>query len=484
MKFHIWSRVDSLAYTGLFMLLMAIPGCRKDPAPLNVLMIAIDDMNNWIGAMDGKAKTPHIDAMARSGVLFNNAFCVVPACNPSRTALMSGLRPETTGQYTNAGNFRDKPGGKEIVTMAQYLKQHGYETVAAGKIFHHPRGNGEQPNELSDPVSWDHQERGHIGTPGHELFLDENDRALWLEGEGDRYITEENSGMNYITKFGVWGAVPFTREECGDWQMADFCARYLSGEHEKPFFLALGIFRPHSPQLVPQEFLDMYPLEEIELPEVPADDMEDIPEIAQTNWSTPFVHLVRKKGQWKKAVQGYLASMSFADACVGHVMEALKKSRYAENTVVLLWTDHGWQLGHKDRWEKFSLWHQATNSPLVIRTPEMKTAGQVCNEAVSFLDLYPTLLDLLELPTRNFLEGESLVPWIEDPFMEKKTPAVVTYPGGNHSVVLGNWNYIRYENGSEELYDHHNDPCEFRNLAGDPQYNLIKDQLRTWIPGE
>lgn len=455
---------------GFIPLLLLVMGCNQDPQPPNVLMIAIDDMNNWIGVMEERALTPHIDALAHSGVLFDNAYCVVPACNPSRTALMSGLRPETTGQYTNAGNFREKPGGAGIITLPQYLKQHGYETVAAGKIFHHPRGNGELPAPLSDTLSWDFQRRGNVGTPGHDLFVDEKGRALWLEGAGDQYITGQNSGMSYITKAGVWGAIPQSIEECGDWQMAGFCADYLNREHDKPFFLALGIFRPHSPQLVPQEFLDMYPLESIELPEVPGDDMEDIPEIAQTNWSSPFVELVKEKGQWEEAVQGYLASMTFADACVGRVMHALEESVYAENTIVLFWTDHGWQLGHKNRWEKFSLWHQGTNSPLVIRYPGMGTAGQVCSEAVSFLDLYPTILDLLMIPQREILQGETLVPWLEDPSLEKETPAVVTYPGGNHSVVLGNWNYIRYEDGSQELYDHGADPREYHNLAGDPQY--------------
>jgi arylsulfatase A-like enzyme len=445
-------------------------------------MIAIDDMNNWIGAMEDKALTPHIDALAASGVLFDKAYCVVPACNPSRTALMSGLRPETTGQYTNAGNFREKPGGREIVTLAQYLQEHGYKTVEAGKIFHQPRGNGEEPNPMSDTASWDFQRRGHVGTPGHSLFLDANERALWLDGAGDPYISGQNSGMSYMTKFGVWGAIPQSKEECGDWQMADFCAEYLAEKHDQPFFLALGIFRPHSPQLVPQEFLDLYPLDQITLPSIPENEMEDVPGIAQTNWSSPFVQLVKEKGEWEKAVQGYLASMTFADACVGHVMHALSNSEYADNTVVLFWTDHGWQLGHKDRWEKFSLWHQGTNSPLVIRYPGMEAAGQVCSEAVSFLDLYPTLLDLLGLPRKNNLEGESLVPWLEDPGLKKETPAIVTYPRGNHSVVLGNWNYIHYEDGSEELYDHHTDPAEYHNLAGNPRYREIKDSLRQWLP--
>jgi len=475
----------------IIMLYAAVSGsaCVSTPehtksGPPNILMIAVDDMNNWIGVMENRAKTPHIDSLARSGVLFNNAYCVVPACNPSRTALLSGLRPETTGQYTNAGNFRDKPGGENIITLPQFLQHNGYNTVAAGKIFHHPRGNGTEANPMSDTLSWDMQVQGHVGTPGHELFLDDNQRALWLDGAGDPFITGANSGMSYITRFGVWGAIPQSKEECGDWQMADFCAEYLGREHDKPFFLSLGIFRPHSPQLVPQEFLDMYPLEDIQLPELPSDDMDDIPEIAKNNWSTPFVKLVEEKGEHARAVQGYLASMSFADACVGHVMQVLESSSYADNTIVLFWTDHGWQLGHKRRWEKFSLWRQGTNSPLVLRYPGMEEACKVCSEAVSFLDLYPTILELLSMEIPYHLEGESLVPWLEDPDLKKLSPALVTYPGENHSVVQGTWNYIHYEDGSEELYNHANDPDEFSNLANDPRYNNQISKMKAWIPAD
>ena len=226
----------------------------------------------------------------------------------------------------------------------------------------------------------------------------------------------------------------------------------------------------------------MYPIEEVELPEVPADDMDDIPDIAQRNSSTTFVELMKEKGEWKNAVQGYLASMTFADQCVGHVMKALENSAYAENTIVVFWTDHGWQLGHKNRWEKFELWHQSTNSPLVIRYPGMKNNGEVCREAVSFLDLYPTILELAGLPTREILQGESLVPWLEDPSKPKETPAVITNSVTNHSVVWKQWNYIHYRDGSEELYNHDTDPREYQNLAGMAEHRELMDRLKVLIP--
>lgn len=449
------------------LLLLACGTTQAQKKP-NILLIAIDDMNNWIGAMEHKAKTPNIDALANSGVLFNNAYCAVPACNPSRVALLTGLRPQTTGQYENEGNFREKPGGADRVTLPQYLQKVGYETVAAGKIFHQPNGISTTPSPLSDPVSWNFQQPGLIGTPGAKQYVFENGFAKWIDGAEQQYIdpAKGNSGMNYMCKNGIWGPIPQSKEECGDWKMAGFIADYLGKDHDKPFMLAYGIFRPHSPQLAPQEYFDRYPIESIELPECPANDMDDIPAIAQTNWSSPFVKLVKEKNQWKNAVQGYLACMSFADDCVGRVMKALDKSKYRDNTIVIFVTDHGWQLGHKNRWEKFSLWHQATNAPLVIRYPEMKSAGQVCNKAVSFIDLYPTITDIIGIEKNQANQGISLLPWLENPKLDRTVPAIITYPEKSYSLVLDNWNYIQYSDGSEELYDHNIDPHEFKNLAG------------------
>lgn len=453
---------------------------------LNLLFIAIDDMNNWVGAWGGMANTPNIDALAQHGMKFTQAFCVVPACNPSRTALLTGQRPETTGQYTNEGNFRNRPGGMERLTLPQFLRNNGYTATAAGKIFHHPRGVKKNPNAMSDDVSWDNQWIGAIGTPGSKLYLDEEGYAAWMEGGYESFLKEGagNSGMNYMSKAGIWGPIKEAKEETGDWKMADFCAKYLQKKHDEPFFLACGIFRPHSPQLAPAEYFDRYPLDSIVLPEVPSNDMEDIPDIAQENFSTPFVKLVREKKQWKKAIQGYLACMSYADDCVGHVMEALNKSAYKDNTVIVFWTDHGWQLGHKWRWEKFSLWHQATNSPMIIYYPGMKTAGKECKRAVSYLDIYPTVADLLNLPAPRDLEGQSLVPLLENPAQKWDRPAVVTYPGKNYSVNYEHWNFIQYEDGTQELYDHRIDPKEFNNIANLKSSENIIKELLVHIPPE
>ena len=440
----------------------------------NIVMIAIDDMNDWIGAFGGPALTPNIDRLAVEGMLFNNAHCVVPACNPSRVAIMTGLRPETTGQYENAGNFRDRARNDTVLTLPQHLKQHGYTTAAAGKIFHHSRGTGNAPRVLSDPLSWTEQHPGNIGTGGGRAYLDANGMAKWLRG--DRRDIKNDYGL----RSPLFGTTPESIEETGDWETATYGADFIARDHDQPYFLALGIFRPHAPLIAPQEFFDLYPFDEISLPETPADDMDDIPTIARFNWSTPMFEAMKEEQMWRKGVQAYLASMSYADACVGRILEAIDASPDRDNTIIVLWTDHGWQLGHKNRWEKFSLWRQATRTPLIIRAPGMSNGE--CDRAVSLLDLYPTLTELLAVEAPSTLEGTSLVPHLHDPAAPRKEPAIVTYLPTNHAVFHEDWNYIRYSDGSEELYDRTTDPHEFTNLIHHPELRSVANRLATWLP--
>ncbi len=437
----------------------------------NVLLITIDDMNIWPGAFDGVAQTPNMDILAAQGTMFSNAHCVVPASNPSRTALFTGLRPETTGQYTNEGCFRNKQNNKTLITLPQYLQCFGYETVSVGKIYHHARGMKEIPDPYSDPESWDLQPPCSVGIKGRNLYIGENGYGTWHGGE----IT------GYLGRMGVWGPVPYKTEESEEWKNVRYCAEYLNEEHDKPFFLACGIFTPHAPHIAPQKYFDMYPLDRINLPEVSDDDFKDIPKVAETNFSTPFVKLMREKGEWKKAVQGYLACMSFADDVLGELLEALEKSRYADNTIVILLTDNGFQLGHKNRWEKYSLWRMATNTPLIISKPGDKK-GQVCERAVSYLDIYPTLLDMLKIEKPDFLEGYSFAELLVEPTAPRQYPAVITHGEGNISVVKDEWNYIRYKDGSEELYNREKDRGEYHNLAQDEKYAALKQQLLRYIP--
>ncbi len=477
-------RIVLLMFIGLVSL-MSCKGQKEEKnditnEKLNIVFIAIDDMNTWVGAMGGAAKTPAIDKLASEGKLFTNAHCVVPACNPSRVAIMTGLRPETTGQYTNPGNFRDKPGNADRITLPKYLQQFGYESIGIGKIFHKEAGKGDEPHPQSDPESWSYQYPNGIGTKGHQLYLDENNQALWLEGA----MYEEGMNIkkpNYLSKFGVWGITPEKKEETADWQNATFAAEYMSKKHEKPFFLSVGFMRPHSPQIAPKEFFDMYPLESVKIPELPEDDTDDVPQIAKRNFSSNFVDHVKAKQQLQKATQGYLASISFVDACISEVLKGIENGPNKDNTIVVLWSDHGWQLAHKNRWEKFSLWNQATNAPLVIKYPNMKHEGIATNQAVSLLDLFPTVLDLSGIEKPEFLEGESLKSLLENPNYTRKEPALVTYEKGNISAHKNEWNLIQYKNGAEEMYNLKSDPHEFNNIINEEGNESIKNELRAAI---
>ncbi|WAJ71738.1 sulfatase [Catenovulum adriaticum] len=446
--------------------------------PYNVIMIAVDDLNNWAGYLGGPAKTPNLDKLAAQSSTFTNAYSVVPACNPSRVAVMTGQRPETTGAYLNETNFRDVKGGDKRVTIPQYFAKQGYKTSAAGKIFHHPRGQKNNPAPMSDPISWQSQFAGPTGTGGDKEYLNHEGWAKWHGG------IEAYQGLPiipYIRKHGIWGPIKQTDEETGDYKTANYCANYLRQSHNKPFFLACGIFRPHSPQLAPQKYFDMYPLESIKLPAVPAEDMQDIPAIAQNNWSSGFAKLVMDRpDEWKRAVQGYLASTSFADAMIGHILQAWDNSEYADNTILVLWGDHGFQLGHKNRWEKFTLWKQGSHTPFIIKAPGKQAA--MINKPVTLLNVYPTLLELANLPAKPDLDGVSLTPLMDNAKADWQRPAVLTYQQDNNAIIFENWNFIQYKDGSQELYNQTTDPHEYNNLIGQPQYAEVIEKLSEWLP--
>lgn len=446
--------------------------------PPNILMIAVDDLNTDIGAWGGKGITPNIDKLASQSVQFQNAYTVVPACNPSRVAVLTGLRPETTGQYSNPGNFRNLPGGKDIITIGQFYQQQGYNTVAAGKVFHKPRGKGAKPMAHSDPISWDQQFKTLVGTQGKEPYIDKNKKVKWLKGQTS---FEGQSMSKYLTEHGFWGPIDQPIEKTGDWNTARFCHDFLQKKQEKVFFLACGIFRPHSPQLAPSEFFDLYPYAEVALPKDPEADLADLPKISKRNFSSSFAKAaMADKAEWKRAIQAYLASVSFADATIGHILEGLEKSQYKDNTVVVLWSDHGFQMGQKNRWEKFSLWRLATHSPLIIKAPNISAAK--VDTPVSLLDIFPTLVDLTGMKTTLPLEGNVLTPLMKNKNIEWNKPAVITYGKGNHSVVYQDYNFIQYNDGSIELYNHSSDPEERTNLANKPEHAKLIEQYRAWIP--
>ena len=419
----------------------------------NVLFIAVDDLNDWIGCLGGHpdAKSPNIDALARRGVLFTRSYCVVPACNPSRAALLTGIRPWTSGVYHNSQPWR--PAMPKAVTLPQHFMAHGYEAVGCGKIFH-----GRYP----DPASWnDYLYRGRDPKVSRAVRNDPHSRSGGI----------------------IWGKLDVPDEQMVDYKMAEFTIDYLGKKHDKPFFLACGLFRPHMPWQVPHKYYDLFPLKKISLPKVLKKDLSDIPPAGVRMARPQGDHATMlRTGNWRYAVQAYLASIAFADAQVGRLIQALDRSRYADNTIIVLWGDHGWHLGEKEHWRKFSLWEEAARAPLIFIAPGVTKPNGVCRRTVDFIHVYPTLAELCGLPLFGQLEGKSMVSLLKNPQAEWDLPAITTFGRNNHTVRSERWRYIRYANGDEELYDHDHDPMEWHNLASNPKFSEIKHDLKQWLP--
>ncbi len=419
----------------------------------NVLFIALDDLNDWIGCLGGnpQCKTPNIDRLAAKGVLFTHSYCAAPVCNPSRAALMSGVRPFTSGVYNNNQNWRKAM--PDVVTLPQHFMANGYEAVGSGKIYH---------GGFPDPASWnDYLNKTGDPKPTKEVLADPHSKAGGI----------------------VWGMLDAKDEEMDDYKMADYAIDYLGRKHEKPFFLACGIFRPHMPWQVPKKYYDMYPLDSIQLPKTLDADLEDIPQAGVKMARPDGDHAtILKTDNWKHAVQAYLASITFADVMVGRVVKALEESEHADNTIIVLWGDHGWHLGEKQHWRKFALWEEATRAPLLMVAPGVSKPNSISHRTVDFMNIYPTLAELCGLPIPEHCEGVSMVPLLKNPEAEWNRPAITTHGRENHAVRSERFRYIRYVDGSEELYDHDADPMEWKNLAQDAQFAKAKAELAKWLP--
>jgi len=434
----------------------------------NVLFIAIDDLNDWIKVLDPEApiETPNIERPAGRGTLFTNAYCASAACNPSRTAILTGLRPTTTGVYGNKTDWRHAL--PDAVTLPQHFRAHGYQAMGAGKIFHHQYGGA-----FHDEASFDD--------------------FLMMPDPPDAPMPEKK--LNRLPEYGSrntdWGPWPPDQAEAIDVKTANYVIEALGRRHEKPFFLAAGIFRPHMPFFAPQRFFDLYPSDDVTMPKTPEGDIDDLPPGAEAllrskKWFFAELMKIEKKlpGTWKEAVRSYQACATFADAQVGRILDALDRSDYADNTIVVLWSDNGYHLGEKQHWEKFALWEKTNHVPLIIAAPAIMRAGSRCKKPVSLIDIYPTLIELCGLRSKGELDGVSLVPLLRNPNAPWDRPALMTYQRGNHAVRDQRWRYIRYAGGGEELYDHSNDPNEWHNVAGEPKNAQIIDRLKRWLPKE
>jgi choline-sulfatase len=435
----------------------------------NILFIAIDDQNDWIGHMGGHplAKTPHIDKLAARGTTFLNAHCQSPLCNPSRASLMLGLRPTTTGIYGLTPWFRELPQWKDRVTLPQHFANSGYRTAATGKIYHLGTGGGKGSKAGALPEFQVSGPFGGVGTmPPKKL------------------VGPTPMGDNPLMDWGVW---PPNNDDTGkgDYKVASWTIEQIhNAPKDQPFFIAAGFLLPHVPCYATQKWFDLYPDDDSVLPQVSETDRDDTPRFSwYPHWKLPEPRLkwLKENHQWRNLVRSYLACTSFMDAQIGRVLTALDESGLAENTIVVIWSDHGWHLGEKGISGKNSLWERSTRVPLVFAGPGISPA-QRCTQPAELLDLYPTLIDLTGLPKRDDLEGLSLAPQLKDAATKRERPAITSHNQGNHGIRSERWRYIRYADGSEELYDMLADPREWTNLAARPESAIIIAAHRKWLP--
>lgn len=449
-------------------LLASLPFAQPAVAALpNILFIAIDDQNDWIGHLGGHsmAKTPNLDKLAARGTTFLNAHCNAPLCNPSRTSLMLGLRPTTTGVYGLTPWFRSVPELKDRVTLPQHFANHGYRTAATGKIYHLGTGGGAKAGgspefQITAPIHG-------VGTlPPHKL------------------IPPTPMGNHPLMDWGVW---PLDNDDTGkgDYKVASWTAEQIkTTPKDQPFFIAAGFCLPHVPLYATQKWFDLYPDDDSVLPKVTDDDRGDTPRFSwYLHWELPEPRLawVRENHQWRNLVRSYLACTSFVDAQIGRLLAALDDAEVADNTIVVVWGDHGYHLGEKEITGKNTLWDRGTKVPLIFAGPGVLSA-QRCLQPAELLDLYPTLIELAGLPVRSDIEGLSLAPQLKDATTARKRPAVTSHNQGNHAVRSDRWRYIHYADGSEELYDMQKDPNEWTNLAQNPECAGTINDLKQWLP--
>lgn len=415
----------------------------------NVLFIAIDDLNHWVGHLgrNHQTKTPAIDRLAASGVSFSRAYCTAPACNPSRASLMSGQRPSTTGCYLNGQSWRPAISNDKLLNS--HFQASGYNTFGTGKIYHGGFEGG----------SW---------TEYHKA-----------EGATRKHPDAKNNGVGGIQFYPLANS----DEEMPDYDAVSYGIEKLNQKHEKPFFLAVGLVKPHMPFSVPKKWFDQFPLDSIELPPYREDDLNDVPPAGIKMAKPNSDHAaILKSGRWKEAVQAYLATIAFTDSQVGRLIAALDASPHRDNTIVVLWSDHGWSLGEKSHWRKFALWEEPTRSVMIWRAPGTTPAGELCERAIDFTTVFPTLCDLAALPKPSHLDGQSMLSLLRDPNAPWTYPAITTHGRLNHAVRTDKFRYIRYENGDQELYDCVSDPLEYTNLASSPAHKSIIDELSKSLP--
>lgn len=428
----------------------------------NVLFIALDDQNDWVGPLRGhpQVKTPNLDRLAAQGTTFTNAHVQSPICNPSRTSFLTGLRPSTTGVYALQPWFRDSETWRDRPTILQAFMRNGYRTITTGKIFHDGYPAAAQRNDGSEVGTW-----GFLGG------FQPRPKQRVVQGPLTNPLVD-------------WGVFPERDDEQDDYRVAQWAIEQLRQPPDEPFFLAVGFRHPHVPLYTTQQWFDLYPEDTLQLPPYREDDRDDVPKAAwYLHWRLPEPRLawLQEAGEWKNKVRSYLASISFADHLVGQVLDALAASGKADNTIVVLFSDHGYHMGEKGITGKNTLWERSTRVPLIFAGPGI-ARGARSNQPAELLDMYPTLAALAGFAAPDGLEGRSLVPQLRDANAPRDFPAITSQGPDNHAVRDQRYRYIRYADGSEELYDVQTDPNEWTNRAADPTLAQVKQRLASFLP--
>lgn len=436
---------------GAMSLGMALAGCSgPGPGPIerrkNVLFISVDDLNDWVGFLAGHPQvvTPGLDALAARSTVFNRAYCAAPVCSPSRASTLSGLTPQNTGVFFLSQTFASVNGDKPLVD--DMFRAAGYRTARVGKV-------------------------DHIGElylaplPGRPPFNNLDCPEPGSDGAFD------------------WLAVDEPDDQMPDYRYAQGGIDFLDGHTgDEPFFLSVGFVLPHVGWWAPKRFYDLYPLDTLVIPTPPVDDLDDLGVAGRAIAHQQEHHAcITGQGLWAEAVQAYLASISWIDTQVARLVQHLDQSRHAEDTLVVLWSDHGFHLGEKFHWQKLALWERSTRVPVLIREPGQARERRVDN-IVSLCDLAPTVLDYCGVDPAYAMDGRSLVPLLHGTDVAWEDRVLTTKDQHNHAIRTPEWRYIRYWNGERELYNEVNDPDEHYNLAGLAEYEALMAELDAYMP--
>lgn len=458
---HAWA----LLIVGWQLTLVVADAAEPAQRPVSVLFIAVDDMNNDLGCYGHPVvKSPHIDRLAARGVRFDRVYCQFPLCSPSRSSLLTGLRPSQTRVFNLTYHFRT--GLPDVVTLPQLFKNNDYYTARVGKIYHYGNPGDIGTSGLDDPPSWNH----------------------FVNPAGRDKTTLETDVLNYTSRRGLGSAMAFLPDTEGrdedhtDGKVATEAIKLLEEHQHEPFFIAAGFYKPHCPWIAPKKYFDLYPLDNIQLPALVPEDVPQ-PALASTN---PWPYFGVTPDEARECKRAYYAAISFVDAQLGRVLDAVDRLQLWDHTVVIFWSDHGYHLGEHGLWMKQSLFEESARVPMIIAAPGQKAIGKVCPRTVEFVDIYPTLADLAGLTPPADLAGLSLRPLLDDPQRTWNRPAFTQVQRGGfpgYAVRTARWRYIEWDDGQQgaQLYDHQTDPRELKNVAGSPQHAQVVAELKALV---